>query len=121
MFGNLASAIGHIRAGRLRALAVTTATRSPALPDIPPMADTLPGYEASAWFGLGTPRGTPADVIGRLNQELNATLADPRLTDRLAEIGGAPMPLSPAEFDAFIAAETAKWAKVVRFSGAKAN
>ena len=121
MFGNLISAIEHIRAGRLRALAVTTAARSAALPDIPTVADTVPGYEASAWFGLGVPRATPAEVIAKLNKEINASLADPKLRGRMAELGGVPMPLSPGEFDAFIAAETDKWAKVVRLSGAKLN
>jgi len=121
MFGNLISAIEHIRGGRLRALAVTTATPSPALPDVPTVAATVPGYEASAWFGLGAPRATPADVVARINKEINASLADPKLAARLAELGGAPMPLSPQAFDAFIAAETEKWGKVVRMSGAKAN
>jgi len=121
MFGNLISAMEHIRSGRLRALAVTTAAPSPALPDVPTVAATVPGYEASAWFGLGAPRATPAEVIARLNKEINASLADARLRARLAELGGAAMPLSPQAFDAFIAAETEKWGKVVRMSGAKAN
>ena len=121
MFGNLISAMEHIRAGRLRALAVTTAMPSPALPDVPTVAATVPGYEASAWFGLGAPRATPAEVIAKLNKEINASLADPKLAARLAELGGAPMPLSPQAFDAFIAAETEKWGKVVQMSGAKAN
>jgi len=121
MFGNLISAMEHIRAGRLRALAVTTAMPSPALPDVPTVAATVPGYEASAWFGLGAPRATPAEVIAKLNKEINASLADPKLSARLAELGGAPMPLSQQAFDAFIAAETEKWGKVVRMSGAKAN
>ena len=121
MFGNLISAMEHIRAGRLRALAVTTAMPSPALPDVPTVAATVPGYEASAWFGLGAPRATPAEVIAKLNKEINASLADPKLAARLAELGGAPMPLSPQAFDLFIAAETEKWGKVVRMSGAKAN
>ena len=121
MFGNLISAMEHIRAGRLRALAVTTAMPSPALPDVPTVAATVPGYEASAWFGLGAPRATPAEVIAKLNKEINASLADPKLSARLAELGGAPMPLSQQAFDAFIAAETEKWGKVVQMSGAKAN
>ena len=121
MFGNLISAMEHIRAGRLRALAVTTATPSPALADVPTVAATVGGYEASAWFGLGAPRATPADVVARINKEINASLADPKLAARMAELGGAPMPMSPQAFDAFIAAETDKWAKVVRMSGAKAN
>jgi len=85
------------------------------------VAATVPGYEASAWFGLGAPRATPAEVIAKLNKEINASLADPKLSARLAELGGAPMPLSQQAFDAFIAAETEKWGKVVRMSGAKAN
>jgi len=121
LFGNLISAMEHIRSGRLRALAVTTAAPSPALPDVPTVAATVPGYEASSWFGLGAPRATPAEVIARLNKEINASLADPRRSTRLAEVGGAPMPLSAQAFDAFIAAETEKWGKVVRMSGAKAN
>jgi tripartite-type tricarboxylate transporter receptor subunit TctC len=119
MFANLFSSIGHIRSGTLRALAVTTSVRSAALPEIPTMADVVPGYEASAWFGVGAPKATPAEVIAILNKEINACLADPGLTARLAELGNTPMPLSPSEFGAFIVAETDKWAKVVKFSGAK--
>jgi len=119
MFPNLPSAIGHIRGGALRALAVTGASRSPALPDLPTVADTLPGFESTAWFGLSAPKQTPAAVIARLNREISASLADPKLAARIADLGATPMPLSPGEFDAFVAAETEKWAKVVRFAGAK--
>ncbi len=119
MFGILPSSIGYIRNGQLRALAVTTAKRSPALPDVSTIAETVPGYEASAWFGLGAPRATPTAVIARLNREINASLADPTLAARLSELGGEPMPLTPEGFDALIAADTEKWAKVVASSGAK--
>jgi len=118
MFANLPAAIGFIRAGRLRALAVTTAMRWPALPEVPPLGDAVPGYEVSGWFGLGAPKATPAAVITKLNNGTNASLADPALVARLAELGAAPMVLSPSELDAFVAADTEKWAQVVKFSGA---
>ncbi len=121
MFAQLPSAIGFIRGGRLRTLAVTTAKGWPALPGIPPVADVVPGYEVSEWFGLGAPKATPAAVITKLNNETNACLANRALVARMAELGGAPMVLSPSELDAFVAAETDKWAKVVKFSGAKIN
>jgi tripartite-type tricarboxylate transporter receptor subunit TctC len=121
IFANLFSAIGHIRGGRLRALAVTTAKRSPALPELPTVADTVPGYEASAWFGVGAPKSTPADVIAILNKEINAGLADPGMMARLADLGTTSMLFSPAEFGAFMVAETEKWGKVVEFCGAKVD
>jgi tripartite-type tricarboxylate transporter receptor subunit TctC len=121
MFAQLPSAIGFIPGGRLRALAVTTAARWPALPEIPAVADAVPGYEVSAWFGLGAPKATPAAIIAKLNTETNASLADRALVARMAELGGAPMVFSPSELDAFVAAETDKWAKVVKFSGAKVD
>jgi tripartite-type tricarboxylate transporter receptor subunit TctC len=121
MFANLPPSIGHIRDGRLRALAVTTATRSPALPDIPPVADVVPGYEVSSWFGVGAPKATPPEVIATLNTAINASLNDPAFTGRLADLGAVPMPLSPGAFDAFVAAETEKWAKVIGFSNAKVD
>jgi tripartite-type tricarboxylate transporter receptor subunit TctC len=116
MFDNLPSSIGHIKAGKLRALAVTTASRAPALPDVPTVGDTLKGYEASAWFGLVAPKGTPADIIDKLNKEVNAALQDPKMKERFAALGGAVMPGSPADFGKTIADETEKWAKVVKFA-----
>ena len=118
MFDNLPSSIEHINAGKLRALGVTTAKRSAALPDVPTVAETVPGYEASAWFGIGAPKGTPAEIIDKLNKAINAALADPEMQEKLAELGGMPMPGTPADFGKVIADETAKWEKVVKFSGA---
>ena len=118
-FGSTASSVEHIRAGRLRALAVTTAERSPALPEVPAMGEFIPGYEASAFYGLAAPRGTPTEVIDRLNGEVKAGLADAALAARLADIGIVPAAMTPAEFGRLIAEETAKWAEVVRFAGVK--
>jgi tripartite-type tricarboxylate transporter receptor subunit TctC len=118
MFDNLPSSVEHIRGGTLRALAVTTQARSDALPNVPTIADTVPGYEASAWFGMGVPKGTPAEVIGTLNRAVNEALRDPKMIARLAEFGGSPLTGTPAEFGKLMADETAKWAKVVEFSGA---
>jgi tripartite-type tricarboxylate transporter receptor subunit TctC len=119
MFDNLNSHIGHIKQGKLRALAVTTATRSPELPDVPTVADTVPGYEASAFFGVSAPRGLPAEVLARLNAEINAGLRDPRLKVRFDELGATTRPGTPDEFTKLIATEVAKWAPVVKASGAK--
>jgi tripartite-type tricarboxylate transporter receptor subunit TctC len=120
-FNPLPSSLDFIRAGKLRGLAVTGAMRADALPDLPPLGEFLPGYEATAWFGIGAPKATPADVVQRLNKEINAALADTTFKNRLIDLGGAPMPLSIAEFSHFIDTETGKWAKVVKFSGAKAE
>jgi len=118
-FDPMPSSIEHVRAGRLRALAVTTAMRSEALPDVPPVGDFVPGFEASTWYGVGAPRDTPDEIIDKLNKEINAALADPKIKARLADLGDVGLALSPAEFGRLIADETEKWAKVVKFSGAK--
>jgi tripartite-type tricarboxylate transporter receptor subunit TctC len=120
-FNPLPSSLDFIRAGKLRGLAVTSTMRSDALPDLPTLGEFLPGYEATAWFGIGAPKSTPSPVVDRLNKEINAALADAQFKTRLTDLGGAPMPLSIAEFGNFIDTETDKWAKVVRFSGAKAE
>jgi tripartite-type tricarboxylate transporter receptor subunit TctC len=119
IFDNMPSIIGHVGAGGLRALAVTTAARSPELPDVPTVAETVPGYEASALFGMGAPKKTPPEIVAKLNQEINAVLAEPEIRKRLIELGGEPLIGSPEAFGAMIAAETEKWEKVVKFSGAK--
>ena len=115
------NSIGYIKAGRLRALAVTTLTRSKTMPDLPTVASFVPGYEASSWYGIGAPKGTPTEIITKLNTEVNAVLADPVMKSRLADLGGTELPGSPADFGKFIVEETEKWGKVVQFSGAKAN
>jgi tripartite-type tricarboxylate transporter receptor subunit TctC len=120
-FGTTASTVEYVRAGTLRALAVTTAMRSEALPDVPTIAQFVPGYEASAWFGAGAPRNTPAEIVDKLNREINGCLADPKLQARIADLGGIAMTSSPADFGRRIAEETEKWARVVKFSGAKAE
>jgi tripartite-type tricarboxylate transporter receptor subunit TctC len=118
IFDNMPSSIGHIQGGKIRAMAVTTEKRSATLPDVPTVAETVPGYEASAWFGIGAPKGTPADVIDKLNKAVNEALQDPKMVARLADLGGAPMPGTPADFGKVMADEVAKWKKVVEFSGA---
>ena len=120
-FGDVPTAISHIKSGTVRALAVTTATRTEVLPDLAPIADTVPGYEASAWFGFVAPRGTPAEAVATLNREINAALADETIRARLAQLGSTPIIVTPAEFAVMIASETEKWAKVVTFSGATAE
>jgi tripartite-type tricarboxylate transporter receptor subunit TctC len=119
LFDAMASSIEHIRAGKLRALAVTTAARSQALPDIPTVGDFVPGYEASAWNGIGAPQGTAPEVIDKLNKEINAALADPTIITRLVDLGAAPSAGSPADFGKLIVEETEKWGKVVKFAGLK--
>ncbi len=119
LFDNLPSSIGHIKGGKLRALAVTSAEREPSLPDTPTVGETVPGYEATAWFGIGMPKGTPREVIEKVNAEVNRALADPKMRERLAELGGKPISGTPEDFGKVIAAETEKWAKVVVSSGAK--
>jgi len=121
MFDSLPASIEYIRTGKLRPLAVTTAMRSEVLPTIPTVSEFVPGYEASAWFGIGVPKSTPAEIVETLNREINAALADPKIKERLADLGGAALPGSAADFGRFIADETEKWAKVVKFSGTKAE
>ena len=118
-FPTMPASIEHIRAGRLRALAVTTATRSDALPDIPTVGEFLPGYEGSNWYGLGVPKATPAEIVNKLNKEVNAALDDPKMKARLADLGGTPLPGSPAQFGKLIADETEKWGKVIRAANIK--
>jgi tripartite-type tricarboxylate transporter receptor subunit TctC len=120
-FGPIPPSIEHIRSGKLRALAVTSARRSQALPDIAAMSDFVPGFEASQWYGIGVPKNTPSELIDKLNKEINASLADPIMKARLADLGGTPLPGSPAEFGTLIADETEKWGKVVRAANIKAE
>jgi len=120
-FASMPSSIQYIRAGKLRALAVTTATRSEALPDVPTVGEFVPGYEASTWYGVGAPKATPAEIIDKLNKEINAGLADPNIKARIADVGGTVLALSPADFGKFIAEETEKWGKVIRALNIKAD
>jgi tripartite-type tricarboxylate transporter receptor subunit TctC len=115
------ASLPHIRAGKLRALGVTTATRAEVLPQVPAIAESVPGYEASVWVGVGAPAGTPPEVIDKLNREIGTALADPIIKSKLAEIGTTPMPMTPAQYGAFLAAETDKWTKVVRAADIKAQ
>ena len=119
IFDNLPSSAGYIKAGKIRPLGVTSQERDPSLPQVPTVGETVPGYEATAWFGIGMPKGTPREIIDKLNAEVNRALADPKMKERLAELGGKPLTGSPDDFGKVIAAETAKWAKVVTSSGAK--
>jgi tripartite-type tricarboxylate transporter receptor subunit TctC len=120
-FTDMAASIEYIRAGKLRALAVTTATRSEALPDIPTVGDFVSGFEASQWVGLCAPKNTPPEIIGKLNTEINTGLADARLKARFADLGGTVLPGSPADFGKLIADDTEKWGKVIRAAGIKAE
>jgi tripartite-type tricarboxylate transporter receptor subunit TctC len=117
IFDNMPPSLPHIRAGKLRALAVTTNVRSEALPDVPTVADTVPGYEASAFFGMGAPKGTPPEIIEKLNKEINAGLADPKIKARLFELGGMLIAGAPEDFGKVVASETDKWAKVIKAGG----
>ncbi|HMG77547.1 MAG TPA: tripartite tricarboxylate transporter substrate binding protein [Xanthobacteraceae bacterium] len=119
LFGPVPSSIGYIQAGKLRALAVTTAARSEALPDIPAMADFLPGYEASLWFGVGAPKNTPVEIVDKLNREINAGLADPKMKAQFADLGATVLPGSPADFGKLIKEDSEKWAEVIRAANIK--
>jgi len=119
MFEPTVSTIAYVRAGKLRALAVTSATRSGLLPDIPTVSESVPGYEVSQWYGIGAPKSTPAEIVAKLNQEINAAIADPKLTARFAELGGMPIPMTIAEFAKLISDETEKWAKVIQVAHIK--
>jgi tripartite-type tricarboxylate transporter receptor subunit TctC len=119
IFVPTAASIEYVRAGRLRALGLTSATRLEALPDLPPVADFVPGYEASSWYGIGAPRNTPTEIVDRLNKEINAGLAEPKIKARFADIGGTALPGSPADFAKVIAEDTEKWAKVIRSANIK--
>jgi tripartite-type tricarboxylate transporter receptor subunit TctC len=121
MFDNIPTCAEHVKSGKLRGLAVTSTTRSDVLPDLPTVADFLPGYEASAWYGFAAPKNTPVEIIERLNKEVNAVLADPVAKTRFAELGAFLLPGSAAEFGKLLADETEKWGKVVRFSGARVD
>jgi tripartite-type tricarboxylate transporter receptor subunit TctC len=120
-FSPLSSSLGYIRSGQLRVLAVTTAKRAAALPDIPTVAESVPGFEAGTWDGIGVPAGTPAGIIEKLNQAYTATVSDPAIKSKLADFGGEPMPMSAADFRKLIVTETGKWAKVIKFANIKAE
>jgi tripartite-type tricarboxylate transporter receptor subunit TctC len=120
-FGLIPSSIGYIQAGKLRALAVTSSTRSQALPEIPTMSEFVPGYVASGWYGVGAPISTAAEIVNKLNEEIDAALTDSRMKARLADLGAEPMPMTPVEFGKFVADETEKWGKVVKFADIKVD
>jgi tripartite-type tricarboxylate transporter receptor subunit TctC len=121
MFPTMPASIEYVRAGKLRALAVTTATRSDALPDIPTVAEFMPGYEASTWYGVGAPKATPAEIVDKLDKEVNAVLADTKNKARPADLGGEVLALSPADFRKLIADDTEKWGKLIKLMGIKAD
>jgi tripartite-type tricarboxylate transporter receptor subunit TctC len=121
IFASMPASIQYVRAGNLRALAVTTATRSEALPDIPVVSEFVPGYDASTWYGVGAPKKTPNEVIERLNKEINSAVADQKLKGRLADLGAEPMSITRVEFEKFVVDETEKWGKVAKFAGIKAD
>jgi len=118
-FDPMSSSIGYIRAGTLRPLAITSAMRSEALPDVPTVSEFVPGYEASFWFGVGAPKTTPAEIVDKLNEAVNAALDHPKMKARLVDLGGTPMPMTPADFGKFIANESEKWGKVIRAANIK--
>jgi tripartite-type tricarboxylate transporter receptor subunit TctC len=119
LFDNLPGSMPQIKAGRIRALGVTTKERVASIPDVPTIGETVPGYEVSVWFGISGPKGLPPEIVGKLNAAVNAVLANPKLKERFHDLGGEPMPMSPAEFGDLVADETAKWAKVVKSAGLK--
>jgi tripartite-type tricarboxylate transporter receptor subunit TctC len=119
IFDNLPTSLAYIRAGKVQPLAVTTAERSDALPDLPTVSEFVPGYEVSSWFGIGLPRNTPTEIVNQLNTEINAGLADPKMKVRIAKMSSVPLPLTPAEFGSLIVEETEKWAKVIRAANIK--
>jgi tripartite-type tricarboxylate transporter receptor subunit TctC len=121
LFPSSGSSIEYVRTGKVRALAVTGTTRLDALPDLPTVSDSVPGYEASSFYGVGAPRNTPAEIVDTLNRAVNTALADPKMKARLADIGSTPLPGSPADFGKLIADETEKWGKVIKFAGIKAQ
>jgi tripartite-type tricarboxylate transporter receptor subunit TctC len=121
MFDPVVTSLGHIRDGRVRPLAVTTPGRSEVLPDVPPVGDFVPGYEASIWFGVGAPSGTPADIVAKLNTEINAGLADPKIKARLVDLGATPLPMTPAAYGKFVADEVERWGKVIRAAQLRAG
>jgi tripartite-type tricarboxylate transporter receptor subunit TctC len=121
MFDNVPTSVEFIKAGKIRPLAVTSTARAEVLPDLPTVADYVPGYEASAWYGIGAPKGTPTEIVDKLNHEINAILADPTTKTRLAELGASLLPGSPADFGKLVTSETEKWAKVIKFANIKAD
>jgi tripartite-type tricarboxylate transporter receptor subunit TctC len=121
LFDNIPGSIGHIRSGKVRALGVTGSKRVAAIPEVPTIGETVPGYEVSIWYGIAAPRGTPPEIVAKLNQAVNAVLADPKLQARLAELGGEPMPMTPAQFGKLVAEETERWGKLIRAANIKAE
>ena len=121
LFDNIPGSIGHIRSGKVRALGVTGSKRVAAIPEVPTMGETVPGYDVSIWYGIAAPRGTPPEIVAKLNQAVNAVLADPKLQARLAELGGEPMPTTPAQFGKLVAEETERWGKLIRAANIKAE
>jgi tripartite-type tricarboxylate transporter receptor subunit TctC len=121
LFDNIPGSIGHIKSGKVRALGVTGSKRVAAIPDVPTIGETVPGYEVSIWYGIAAPRGTPPKIVEKLNQAVNAVLADPKLQARLAELGGEPMPMTPAQFGKLVAEETERWGKLIRAANIKAE